>query len=333
MQNRSLSLSLILVLFLTVVVTAQPASAQDNAVQQHKDIIRSIIDEAYNRGNIAAMNPVFTADYKRIPGDSNLNNVKASILALRAAMPDMKATINLMIAEASWVAVRLKIEGTLKNELVFPNSPPIKPNNQPIKLEANLAFHFNDKGQVFEEWNGFDNLGFLAQIGVVPPPKVAPDALPDKIEVGAAGSEQRNKDTIRAYLDGIAKGDFAIVEQRFKPELNAHNSFGKLDRLAMIADLTSLRRALPDLSVNVTDLVAEGDWVAALYRIKGTFTAPYVGGDGSKLPPTNKPVDLVIITLFRFDQQGMVTESWELYDSWNFLSQLGLTIRPTPTKK
>jgi hypothetical protein len=44
-------------------------------------------------------------------------------------------------------------------------------------------------------------------------------------------------------------------------------------------------------------------------------------------------LDLTVITFYRFDQQGLIAESFELYDALSFLTQLGLltiAVEPTP---
>jgi hypothetical protein len=70
--------------------------------------------------------------------------------------------------------------------------------------------------------------------------------------------------------------------------------------------------------------------VAALYQLRGTFVNTYIGADNIQIPPTNKPFDLVIVVFFEFNAEGKVTAVWELYDSWSFLSQLGLTVPRVP---
>lgn len=319
----------VLILGFTLVLFAPPRSVSAQNTIPPKDIVRAIIDLTYNQGNVAAMNAVFTPDYIRNPGKLDLKAAKISILSLRAAVPDLKATVNLLITDTTWVAVRLKLEGTFKNELVFPNSMPVPPNNQPIKLWANIIYRFNDKGQIVEEWDGFDDLSYLAQINVIPPPEVVTDIVQDTLGTVSDGTQDRNKDLIKRYFDGLNQGNYSLIQDQFRSDLNAYDSFGKLDRTGLIADRTSLRAAFPDLAFTVNQLIGQGNWVGVLATLHGTFTANYVTTSGTSIAPTGKPVELLIITFFRFDEQGQVMESWELYDSWSFVSQLGLT---TPAK-
>jgi len=142
---------------------------------------------------------------------------------------------------------------------------------------------------------------------------------------------------IQGYFDAFNQGNLDIINTAFKDDFTAHNPFGSLDRTGMSGDLSRLRGALPDLKENLTHLITEGNWTVALYTLQGTFTAPYVNQDGSSVPATGKTLTLPAITFFRFDQQGLVAESFETYDSLSFLTQLGLItvtapiLTPTPS--
>ncbi len=138
------------------------------------------------------------------------------------------------------------------------------------------------------------------------------------------------KPSIQGYFDAFNQGNLAYIETAFKADFAAHNPFGTLDRAGNAADLQRLRGALPDLTQTATQLVTEGNWTAALYTIKGTFSGQYVNADGSSIPPTNQLLDLPAITFFRFDEQGLVAESFEVYDSLSFLTQLGLITVTAP---
>src|SRR5262249_14679553 len=153
--------------------------------------------------------------------------------------------------DSFWVAARLRLDGTFKNELVFPNSVPIPPNNQPIKLLANIVYFFNQKGQIVKEWDGFDDLGYLAQIKVIPPPNISADIAQHPLAFLASEKKDHNKALVKSYFDGLNQGNFDLIQNQFSPDLNAYDSFGKLDRTALIADWTALRSALPDLNFSL----------------------------------------------------------------------------------
>lgn len=78
------------------------------------------------------------------------------------AFPDAKATIELQIAEGDYVATRVTFHGTNKGE--FQGIPA---SNKKIKTTGMVLQHIVN-GKIVEEWDEFDALGMLQQIGAVP---------------------------------------------------------------------------------------------------------------------------------------------------------------------
>jgi predicted ester cyclase len=296
----------------------------------YKTLLTGVLDSAYNLGDIAPLDAAYAPEYVRYPGGNDRVQVMGSILALRAAMPDLAVTHELMIVEGEWVAARIRLNGTFQNELVFPNALPVSPNSQPIALVTHSVFRFNEAGQVIEEWNGFDNLNFLAQVGAVPAPGSSVETPLIDSMITLNGTEAAQEATLTRYFEVLNAGDFSVIESLVAGDALAQNPFGGLDRSGVIADLTALRGALPDLKFTVGQLISEGNWTAALYAIQGTFTADFRSGSSQPFKPTNNPLELMTVTFYRFDETGMITGSWELYDSWTFLTQLGLLTADDP---
>src|SRR5262249_35909762 len=153
---------------------------------------------------------------------------------------------------------------------------PIAPNNKPITFAVHLVYRLDDTGKIAEEWDGFDNLNFLSQLGVLPTlssPPITPAQYPNVVDVGMS---TQNKQVIQQYFDAFNQGNLGFIDTAFKTDFAAHNPFGTLDRAGMSADLGRLRGALPDLKENLSQLVTEGNWTVGLYTLQGTFSAPYV---------------------------------------------------------
>jgi predicted ester cyclase len=79
-----------------------------------------------------------------------------------------------------------------------------------------------------------------------------------------------------------------------------------------------VRRAFPDLSVEVLDLIAEGDRVAAFLRLSGTNTGAYRRGGA-----TNRQASMRAFFIWRI-ADGHLVESWGVADRFDFLQQLGI---------
>lgn len=309
---------------LCVFLVMHTAVAAQDIQTSYKDTVRLIIDQTYNQGDFTTVNATFAPDFIRHPGESNQKGFMISVLSLRAAFPDMVATLDLLIQEQNYVAARLHLVGTFTNEYVTPDTLPVAPTYQPVQLVVNNIYRFNDTGQIAEEWDGFDNLSFLGQLAAIPAPATKPEVALNYPDVVLTGLEEQNKTIIRSYIDGINRADFGMLDSSFKYDFTAHNPFGSFDRSGLASDWSRLRGALPDLSVMLDLLISEGNWAAGVYTMRGTFTGAFVNVDGSPVPATGAVLQLPVVILFRFEQAGLVAESWELYDSLHFLTQLGL---------
>jgi predicted ester cyclase len=77
--------------------------------------------------------------------------------------------------------------------------------------------------------------------------------------------------------------------------------------------------AWPDLRLQVAQVVAEDDWVMGRCVATATHTTAVMG-----VPPTGKQVVTTFWDLHRFDQAGLIVQTWHLMDSLAVMHQLGL---------
>lgn len=302
------------------------------AQESLKDSARAVLTELYDKGNIAVVDTQFAPDFIRYPGETGSDALKMAVLALRAAIPDLKTQIEWMIEQNSIVATRLWMRGTFTTDYVAPDALPVPPTGQPIEMVVNIVLRFNEARQIAEEWDGFDNLRFYNQLGILslPNPSPLPAMLyPNVVDVSMSA---QNAQVIQQFFDAYNQANWGFLDTYFKSDFSSHGPFGTLTRADTAADLNRLRSALPDLTASVEGLVTEGNWTAAVYMLRGTFTNNFSAGN-VVTQPTGKPLELLIVTFYRFDEQGLVAEAFELYDSFSFMTQLGLlalTVFPTP---
>ena len=88
--------------------------------------------------------------------------------------------------------------------------------------------------------------------------------------------------------------------------------------------VTMLRAMLPNLRIEVEDVIAEGDKVAIRYTGIATDTVGFMGR-----PPTGKVTRTASIQIFRFAGDKIV-ESWAVRDDLGTLRQLGYAPSGTP---
>ena len=85
------------------------------------------------------------------------------------------------------------------------------------------------------------------------------------------------------------------------------------------------RAAFPDLRMDPEDVLVSGDKVVARVRATGTHEGELMGK-----PATGKSVDVQLIDIMRFDEDGLVAEHWGLVDMLAMMQQLGVAPVSTP---
>ena len=80
--------------------------------------------------------------------------------------------------------------------------------------------------------------------------------------------------------------------------------------------------AAPDAKVEVTNVVAAGDWVFSEHIGRGTHTGPLVGPAGT-IPPTGRRIELPIGELFRIED-NKIALIHAYYDGATMMRQLGV---------
>ncbi len=124
------------------------------------------------------------------------------------------------------------------------------------------------------------------------------------------------------FYDAMNRGDWEEIRDAVDPDFIDHEldpTMGLPEgREGVEAWMAMLREALPDLRMDVHDLIAEGDRIVARVRITGTNTGPFMG-----MPPTGRKVDVQTIDILRFED-GVAKEHWGVTDNQRMMEQLGL---------
>jgi steroid delta-isomerase-like uncharacterized protein len=85
------------------------------------------------------------------------------------------------------------------------------------------------------------------------------------------------------------------------------------------------RAAFPDLRMEPEDVLASGDKVVARVRGTGTHQGEFMG-----MPATGKSVDIQLIDIIRFSDDGLAREHWGLFDAFAMMQQLGAIPQSPP---
>src|ERR1044072_2478521 len=71
----------------------------------------------------------------------------------------------------------------------------------------------------------------------------------------------------------------------------------------------------PDLRMEPEDLIASGDKVVVRARGTGTNDGPFMG-----MPATGKRVDVPLIDILRFGDDGLIYEHWGVFDAMGMMA-------------
>ena len=134
----------------------------------NKATLRRFLDEGFGQGNLATVDELVADTFvdhsppPQISGDKA--GMRQIVKLFRSAFPDLRLTVEDMIAEGDKVVVRMVTHGTHKGELmgIPPTGRSVTVNEQHIVRFAN--------GKITEHWGVEDNLGMMQQLGVVPAP-------------------------------------------------------------------------------------------------------------------------------------------------------------------
>lgn len=135
--------------------------------EQNKALTRRFYEEVFNRKNMNALDDLCAPDFKdhtAMPGQApGLNGMKEMMGVFVRAFPDMKVTIEDLIAEGDLVAARIAVDATHKGEL-FGTAP----TNKKITFHATDMVRFKN-GKATDAWHYGDDLIALMQLGVQMP--------------------------------------------------------------------------------------------------------------------------------------------------------------------
>jgi predicted ester cyclase len=139
------------------------------STEELKPKVRRIVDEAFNKGNLNAMDEIVTAGVilhrPGLPDIKGLEAYKQTIADLRKTYSDFNFTIDEFIMEGDRSAMRWSAGGTHTGQSA---SLPIPPTGKRVTMTG-LSIIRTVNGKAVEEWEYMDVIGLMQQLGVAPP--------------------------------------------------------------------------------------------------------------------------------------------------------------------
>jgi len=135
--------------------------------EQNKNAVRRLFEEVWNKGYVPVADELFASTYTH--HDSSTPDVgrgpeseKKRVSLYRNAFPDLRLTIEDLIAEGETVMARWSCRGTHRGDL---NG--IAPTGKQFTISGVSIARFAS-GKMVEGWVNWDALGLMQQLGVVP---------------------------------------------------------------------------------------------------------------------------------------------------------------------
>ena len=146
-----------------------PVEPTPSVPEQIKAVLRRVIEEGFNHGNLDALNDCFPPTYTEHQFDlpSTLEEFKGSIRFLPDTFAPFSLTIEDMVADGDTVWARMTGRGT--DSKGFMGRPPTGRSFAITVIDVCRFEH----GKIVEHWGVPDRFHLLAQLGMLPGPQRA----------------------------------------------------------------------------------------------------------------------------------------------------------------
>jgi len=136
------------------------------SIEENKALSRRVIEEIFNKQNLALADELIDTNFVDHGiagmGFKGPEGFKQFVTTFISGFPDIRLTIDDMVAEGDKVAMRLTARGTHKGDLMG-----IAPTGKQVTMSGILIQRIAGN-KMAEGWLVNDNLGMMQQLGVVP---------------------------------------------------------------------------------------------------------------------------------------------------------------------
>ena len=139
-----------------------------STTEVNKAQFRRAYEEVLNKGDVSVVDELIAPGTNRGP-----SSLRWLATMLRTAFPDLRFTIEELVAEGDIVAGRLTMSGTHEGPMM--GLPP--PTGRAVRQDHMHFVRYRD-GRAIEHWGVRDDLGMMQQLGVIPEPGQAGEPGP-----------------------------------------------------------------------------------------------------------------------------------------------------------
>jgi steroid delta-isomerase-like uncharacterized protein len=141
------------------------------SAEQNKAIIRRFIEDLWNNRNLDIADEIFTADCathqlrsgaELVAAPRTPEVVKKHVTEWLVGFPDLRFTVEQMIAEADQVVARMVMQGTHTGVWLG-----VAPTGKQVNIRM-ITIHRIANGKIAEDWVLVESLGFFQELGLIP---------------------------------------------------------------------------------------------------------------------------------------------------------------------
>jgi predicted ester cyclase len=306
--------------------SSSPSRAASSSAEANAALLRRYWPEANANGLLCVVDGYHHADVVSHPPASvcaeplrGLDAYKAFVEAhFYTAFPDLKTTIENLVADGDMVGLRVTASGT--------NTGPIMgapATGRPVVFSGMELFRVRS-GRIAEQWGEFDGPSILQQLGLMPgaaaPSPGQDPAAPEppdfaRPEASSAG-RAANVASIRRFYELFNQHDLSTVEQICTPGVLVHHGAMAQDLASAVAFAEQFFTAFPDAHNEIELIVADD----ATVLTRGVFTGTQQGAF-LHLAPTGRQVTMSWMCFNRMEA-GRIAERWVEQDTLRLLQQL-----------
>jgi len=137
---------------------------------ENKTIVRKLLEDAWNTGRMESLGSLVSGDCRfhdpvfpsMAPG---VDSLRQHIRMCRNAFPDLKYTIDDMIAERNEVVVHWTAHGTHGNSFLG-----MAPTHRSASISGTTINRI-ENGKIVEQWSDWNLLSLMEQLGLATAPK------------------------------------------------------------------------------------------------------------------------------------------------------------------
>ena len=152
----------LLILFSLLLPAAAHATVRTTKEERNKAVALRVFEEIFNQGKFSVADEIYAPDFKNHGlnrPDADLKTDQDAVHAEKKAFPDLKMTVNNMVAEGDLVAVYWTFRGTHTHD-GYANLPA---TGTKVSMTGITIWRIVD-GKITDEWSSFNEMGAYTQV-------------------------------------------------------------------------------------------------------------------------------------------------------------------------